>query len=116
MNIRISQKHWREVERLTSLSFVEGLEFAPETGCILLVAENNHRLRPCLLVAEVLEPETGDLLEQGSGGITLQVDSCEGLFCAYGSGVSKDFLRCTRIPWRTIAFRFPYSTMPTIRN
>jgi molybdopterin/thiamine biosynthesis adenylyltransferase len=70
MNVRISEKHWREIERLTSLSFVEGLEFAPETGCILLVAENDHRLRPCLLVAEVLEPETGDLLEQGSGGIT----------------------------------------------
>lgn len=70
MNVRISEKDWREVERLTSLSFVDGLEFAPETGCILLVAENNHRLRPCLLVAEVLAPETGDLLEQGSGGIT----------------------------------------------
>lgn len=70
MNIRISEKHWREVERLTSLSFVEGLEFAPETGCILLVAENDQAVRPCLLVAEVLEPETGELLEQGSGGIT----------------------------------------------
>lgn len=70
MNIRISEKHWREVERLTSLSFVSGLEFAPEMGCILLVAENDHPLRPCLLVADVLEPETGDLLEQGSGGIT----------------------------------------------
>jgi len=70
MNIRISEKHWREVEHLTSLSFVGGLEFAPETGCILLVAENDHAFRPCLLVAEVLEPETGELLEQGSGGIT----------------------------------------------
>lgn len=70
MNIRISERHWRDIERLTSLSFVDAVEFPPETGCILLVAENNHVLRPSLLVGEVLEPECGDLLEQGSGGIT----------------------------------------------
>jgi hypothetical protein len=70
MNIRISEKHWGDVERLTSLSFVDAIEFPPETGCILLVAENNHVLRPSLVVAEVLEPECGDVMEQGSGGIT----------------------------------------------
>src|SRR5580658_2201876 len=70
MNIRISEKHWGDVERLTSLSFVDAIEFPPETGCILLVAENDHVLRPSLVVAEVLEPEYGDVLEQGSGGIT----------------------------------------------
>jgi molybdopterin-synthase adenylyltransferase len=70
MNIRISEKQWLDVERLTSLSFVDAVEFRPETGCILLVAENNHVLGPSLVVAEVLEPECGELLEQGSGGIT----------------------------------------------
>jgi molybdopterin/thiamine biosynthesis adenylyltransferase len=71
MNIRISEQHWQEVKRLTSLSFVNVSAFPPETGCILLVGENDHPLRPSLLVAEVLAPEDGDLLEQGSGGITL---------------------------------------------
>ena len=70
MNIRISEKRWGDVERLTSLSFVDAIKFPPETGCILLVAENDHVLRPSLVVAEVLEPEYGDVLEQGSGGIT----------------------------------------------
>lgn len=70
MNIRISEKHWAEVERLTSGSFVKGVEFPPETGCILLVGENGHPLRASLLVTEVLAPEDGDLLDQDSGGIT----------------------------------------------
>ena len=71
MNIRISEKHWSEIQRLTALSFLDAVEFPPETGCILLVAENDHPLRPALLVADVLAPEQGDLSEQGGGGITL---------------------------------------------
>ncbi len=70
MNIRISEKHLAEVERLTSASFVSGVEFPPEMGCILLVGENDHPLRASLLVAEVLPPGDGDLLDQDSGGIT----------------------------------------------
>jgi hypothetical protein len=70
MNIRISEQHWEDVKQLTSLSFVNASAFPPETGCILTIGENDHRLRPSLLVAEVLAPEDGDLLEQGSGGIT----------------------------------------------
>jgi molybdopterin/thiamine biosynthesis adenylyltransferase len=70
MNIRISDKHLEEVGRLTSASFINGVEFPPETGCILLVGENDHPLRASLLVAEVLAPKEGDLLDQDSGGIT----------------------------------------------
>jgi molybdopterin/thiamine biosynthesis adenylyltransferase len=70
MNIRMSEKHWREVDRLTGLSFLNTVEFCPETGCILLVAENDHPRRPSLLVTEVLAPEEGDLVDQDRGGIT----------------------------------------------
>jgi hypothetical protein len=70
MNIRIAEKNWREIDRLTRLSFLDTVEFCPETGCILLVAENDHPRRPSLLVTGVLAPEDGDLLDQDSGGIT----------------------------------------------
>ena len=70
MNLRISEFHWREARRLTALSFLPGNDSAPETGCILLVAHNDHPSADCLLVAEVMAPEDGDFLDQESGSIT----------------------------------------------
>jgi hypothetical protein len=64
MNIRISEKHFREIKKATAASFVSGVDYPPETGCLLLVGENRHEARPALLVKEVLVPEEGDLLKQ----------------------------------------------------
>jgi molybdopterin/thiamine biosynthesis adenylyltransferase len=71
MNIRITERHYREMRRLTSVSFMKDIDFPPETGCILLVGQNNHPTHPSLLVAEVLAPESGELVEQGYDGLVL---------------------------------------------
>jgi hypothetical protein len=70
MNLRIAEHHWEIVRRLTSLSFVKGLRFPPETGCILLVSHNDHPKAESLLVSDVLAPQTGDFSDQESGALT----------------------------------------------
>jgi molybdopterin/thiamine biosynthesis adenylyltransferase len=70
MKLRIAEKHWKEVRRLTAPSFRKGPGFRPETGCILLVARNDHPKRRSLLVADVLAPCPGELSDQDEGGIT----------------------------------------------
>jgi hypothetical protein len=70
LNVRIAERHWETVRRLTSLSFVNGLKFPPETGCVLLLGVNDHPRARCLLVADVLPPEHDDLAGQDSGAIT----------------------------------------------
>lgn len=69
MNLRLTEHHYRELRRLTAGSFLAGVEFPPETGCILLVNVNDHPARPALLVTEVLPPEDGDLAERGRDGL-----------------------------------------------
>lgn len=66
----MSEQHKREMLNLTSASFFEGVDFPPETGCLLLVGCNNHLQRPSLLVREVLPPHVDDLKEQEHGAIT----------------------------------------------
>ena len=66
MNLRISEAHYQEMRKITSLSFLEGIKYPPETGCILLLAKNSHPVNPALIVNRVLAPEKGDFAEQGS--------------------------------------------------
>lgn len=69
MKLRITDYHYKEIRRITSLSFLDGLDFPPETGCILLIGQNNHRIRQTLLVADVLQPQEGDIQEQYEDGL-----------------------------------------------
>jgi hypothetical protein len=69
MKVRMTERHHEEMKRITSTSFLDGIEFPPETGCILLVGKNNHPSHPSLLVAEVLEPEAGELEMQEHDGL-----------------------------------------------
>jgi molybdopterin-synthase adenylyltransferase len=68
MNIRITEHLYQEVRLITSASFLAGIEFPPETGCILLIGLSNHQSHPSLLVAEVLAPEDDDVKHQGYDG------------------------------------------------
>lgn len=70
MNLQISEKLYREMRKVTALSFYDETDFAPESGCILLVGQNNHQERPSLLVNEILPPEEGDFAEQGRYALT----------------------------------------------
>ncbi len=70
MKLRTSEQLNREVLKLTSASFCEGVDFPAETGCLLLVGGNNHPQRSSLLVREVLAPAEGDLKEQEHGALT----------------------------------------------
>lgn len=70
MNLRLTESHYMHLRRLSSPSF-DGQElYAEETGCILLVGHNQHPERESLLVAEVLEPISGELSDQARGGLT----------------------------------------------
>lgn len=68
MILRLADGHLGTVRRLTEPSFVSGLEFPPETGCILLLSGDLER--PPLLVREVFPPEAGDLCETSTDGLT----------------------------------------------
>ncbi len=70
MNLRISESHWRDVQRATMSSFSKALGRPAETGCILLCGHNAHSVRPSLLVADVLIPSDQDLKDQEYGGLT----------------------------------------------
>ena len=70
MKLRISECHYRTLRRLTAISFRDDIEFPPEAGCILLVSRNEHPLNPALLVADILEPDEGDLVESATDGLT----------------------------------------------
>ncbi|HZS04819.1 MAG TPA: ThiF family adenylyltransferase [Blastocatellia bacterium] len=69
MKLRITEHDYNLLRRLTSLSFHQGIDFPPETGCILLVARNNHPSYPSLIVSEVLAPLEGEVTEQGHDGL-----------------------------------------------
>lgn len=69
MKLRITEKHYKELRRFTSTSFLRDVESAHETGCILLVAANAHPANPSLLVTEVLLPAHGELAERASDGL-----------------------------------------------
>ena len=70
MKLKITEKHYNETLRLTSASFLPGVEFPPETGCILLIGRDDHDQHPTLLVREVVSPNHGDLKHQEHGAIT----------------------------------------------
>ena len=70
MRLRITPTSFGEIRSLTSISFLEGVRFPSESGCIALVSHNDHIQNPALLVREVLAPENGDLKEQTPGAIT----------------------------------------------
>ena len=70
MKLKITENHYGETLSLTSASFLPGVEFPPETGCILLVGGNEHARNPTLLVREVVGPNHGDLKHQEHGAIT----------------------------------------------
>lgn len=70
MNLKISEQHYRELRKLTALSFAAEVEFPPETGCIILIGKNLHPENSALLVKEILSPEEGDFSEQEHMGIT----------------------------------------------
>jgi molybdopterin-synthase adenylyltransferase len=69
MNLRISGRHHKLVRQVTSPSFRKDVELRPETGCILLIAQNEHPENPCFLVAEVLLPGSGDVAESSRDGL-----------------------------------------------
>jgi len=69
MKIRITQPHYDQIRRLTSPSFLDGIRFPPETGCIILVGRNDHPTHPSVVVADVLEPQDGELTEQARDGL-----------------------------------------------
>lgn len=69
MNLRITETHYREMRRLTSGSFLNGIDYRPETGCILLLARNGHPSRPALIVNSILSPEDDELTEQRHDGL-----------------------------------------------
>lgn len=70
MKLKITENHYDETLSLTAASFLPGVEFPPETGCILLVGGNEHARNPTLLVREVVGPNHGDLKHQEHGAIT----------------------------------------------
>lgn len=70
MNLRISGNHYQELRKLTAASFSDGVDFPPETGCVLLLGHNDHAVRPSVIVNRVLNPREGDLPEQGHGALT----------------------------------------------
>ena len=70
MKLKITELQYREMLNLTSASFLQGVDFPPETGCLLLVGRNDHARYPSLLVREVIGPNEGDLKEQQHGAIT----------------------------------------------
>jgi ThiF family len=70
MNLRIAERHWDFVRRLTSLSFSSAIAFPPETGCILFLSRNDHPRAKSLLVTDVLPPSAGDFADQETGAIT----------------------------------------------
>jgi molybdopterin/thiamine biosynthesis adenylyltransferase len=69
MKLRMTERHHKAMRRITSASFLDGIEFPPETGCILLVGKNSYPSHPSILVAEVLEPEEGELEMQEHDGL-----------------------------------------------
>jgi hypothetical protein len=64
MNVRIAERHYEKLQELLTASFRPGRRTRPETGCILLIARNDDRANPSLLVADVIEPMPGDFDRQ----------------------------------------------------
>lgn len=69
MKLRITESHHKRMKRALASSFWPG-KSQPETGCILLIAHNDHRRNPSLLVCDVLEPEAGDFTRQDAGSLS----------------------------------------------
>lgn len=69
MNIRISEDLFNRMKTCTAVSFVNGTSLPIESGCILLITQNNHFLKPSILVSDILIPEIGELSSQGIDGL-----------------------------------------------
>lgn len=70
MNLRMTESQWQTIQHHTAVSFTGALEAPPETGCLLLVTENDHPEAKSLLVATVLLPGPDDLKDQETGTVT----------------------------------------------
>ena len=70
MNLRMTEAHWRGIQRHTAVSFSKAVERPPETGCILVLSHNDHPEARSLLVSDILLPGAGDLKDQETGAIT----------------------------------------------
>jgi hypothetical protein len=70
MKLRIAEVHYDKMRRLLAPSFLAGKRVRPETGCILLVSRNEHPSNPALLVADVVEPASGDFDRQDSSALS----------------------------------------------
>lgn len=69
MNLRMTERHYQEMRQITAASFLPSLELPFETGCILLLARNDHPSHPSLLVTEIMAPEADDLAECAEDGL-----------------------------------------------
>jgi molybdopterin/thiamine biosynthesis adenylyltransferase len=70
MKLRIAELHYQRMRDILALSFRDTKRSRPETGCILIVARNDHPSNPSLLVADVLEPVAGDFDRQDEGALS----------------------------------------------
>jgi hypothetical protein len=69
MNIRMSEDVYKQMRDCTARSFANGVSFPPESGCVLLVNQNDHPLNPSILVTSILTPGNGDLSAQHFDGL-----------------------------------------------
>ncbi len=70
MKLRIAESHYDKMRSILAPSFSAGKRARPETGCILLVARNEHPRNPALLVADVVEPAPGDFDRQNDSALS----------------------------------------------
>lgn len=70
MKLRIAEFHYDKMRGLLAPSFLVGKRVRAETGCILLVARNEHSVNPALLVADVVEPAPGDFDRQDHSALS----------------------------------------------
>lgn len=70
MKLRITESHYDKMRNLLASSFLDGRRSRAETGCILLVARNDHPANPALLVADVIEAGVGDFDRQTNSALS----------------------------------------------
>jgi molybdopterin/thiamine biosynthesis adenylyltransferase len=70
MKLRIAEFHYNKMRSLLAPSFLDGKRARPETGCVLLVARNDHLANSALLVADLIEPAPGDFDRQSDSALS----------------------------------------------
>jgi hypothetical protein len=69
MKLRITEAQYQRMGQVLACSFWPGKR-QPETGCILLVAQNDHPDNPSLLVNDIIVPKDGDFVRQGPSALS----------------------------------------------